>query len=78
VCEKEVAFHTRDPPCLSQSPLERHSLLLGVDRALDTADAEQGSDANGGFGLLGLLQGQRQKVIRHKCSLPDRGGRGNP
>jgi hypothetical protein len=72
VCEKEGAVNSRNSPCFSQSPLERLPCILAVDGALDTGDAEQGGDANGRFGSLGLLQGQRQKIIRHECSLPDR------
>jgi hypothetical protein len=71
MCEKEGAVNSRNPPCFRQSSLEHPPRILAVDHALDTGDAEQGGDANGRFGSLGLLQGQRQKVIRHECSLPD-------
>jgi hypothetical protein len=70
VCEEEGAVNSRNPPCFSQRPLERFARILAVDRALDTGDAQQGGDANGRFGSLGPLCGQRQKIIRRKRSLP--------
>jgi hypothetical protein len=55
-----------------KAPARRVSLdkKRGVESQADASDAEQGGDANGRFGSLGLLQGQRQKVIRHECGLP--------